>query len=108
MVLRSLSDMFSNLSERVRLDIAQTDVFHQFLLVSCDSESRSSSFCYQIVVRETENRQQRGTIFISIPRGASRENGAPVPAAPGRAPPPEQIQLEENKASRLQLLGSGI
>src|SRR5271165_6061623 len=39
------------------LEIAQTDVFHQFLLVSRDSESRSSSFCYQIVVRETENRQ---------------------------------------------------
>src|SRR6266576_2780723 len=39
------------------LDVSQTDVFHQFLLVSCDSESRSSSFCYQIVVRQTENRQ---------------------------------------------------
>jgi hypothetical protein len=38
-------------------DVSQTDEFHQFLLVSCDSESRSSSFCYQIVVRETENRQ---------------------------------------------------
>src|ERR1039458_3202346 len=25
------------------LDVSQTDVFHQFLLVSCDSESRSSS-----------------------------------------------------------------
>src|SRR5580692_3576067 len=44
------------------LDISQTDVFHPSLLVSCDSlfamtQSRSSSFCYQIVVRETENRQ---------------------------------------------------
>src|SRR6266481_5267496 len=39
------------------LEVSQTDVFHPFLLVSCDSESRSSSFCYQIVVRETENRQ---------------------------------------------------
>src|SRR4029077_16247005 len=31
--------------------------FINFLLVSCDSESRSSSSCYQIVVRRTENRQ---------------------------------------------------
>src|SRR6266481_10053262 len=28
------------------LDVSQTDVFHRFLLVSCDSENRSSSFCY--------------------------------------------------------------
>src|SRR5271170_2100784 len=50
------------------LEVSQTDVFHPFLLVSCDSlfpvtpcfpvtQNRSSSFCYQIVVRETENRQ---------------------------------------------------
>src|SRR5215510_10656981 len=39
------------------LDVSQTDVFHEFLVVSCDSESRSSSLSYQIVVRETENRQ---------------------------------------------------
>src|SRR5580700_5176231 len=44
------------------LEVSQTDVFHPFLLVSCDSllpitQSRSSLFCYQIVVRETENRQ---------------------------------------------------
>ena len=44
------------------LEVSQADVFHQFLLVSCDSwfavtQSRSSSFCYQIVVREAENRQ---------------------------------------------------
>src|ERR1700731_2249816 len=39
------------------LHVSQTDVFHQFLLVSCNSESRSSSLRYQIVVRETENRQ---------------------------------------------------
>src|SRR5438045_9238019 len=36
------------------LDVSQADVFHPLLLVSCNSESRSSSFCYQIVVRETE------------------------------------------------------
>jgi hypothetical protein len=29
--------------------VSQTDVFHPFLLVSCDPESRNSSFCYQIV-----------------------------------------------------------
>src|SRR5208283_4476139 len=28
------------------LHVSQTDVFHPFLLVSCDSESRSSSVCY--------------------------------------------------------------
>src|SRR5260370_32411914 len=44
------------------LDVSQTDVFHRFPLVSCDSlfavtQSRSSSLRYQIVVRETENRQ---------------------------------------------------
>src|SRR6476646_10297308 len=39
------------------LDVSQTDVFHKFLQVSCDSENRSSSFCYQVVVRETQNRQ---------------------------------------------------
>src|SRR5437588_12056139 len=44
------------------LDVSQADVFHRFLLVSRDSlfaatQSRSSSFCYQIVVRETETRQ---------------------------------------------------
>src|SRR5271157_5309688 len=37
------------------LDVSQTDVFHPFLLVSCDSlfpvtQSRSSLLCYQIVV----------------------------------------------------------
>src|SRR5229473_2373444 len=49
------------------LDVSQTDVFHPFLLVSCDSESHSSSFCYQIVVRETENRQLLH--FFSLVRG---------------------------------------
>src|SRR5208337_3531833 len=49
------------------LDVSQTDEFHPFLLVSCDSESRSSSFCYQIVVRETENRQLLH--FFSLIRG---------------------------------------
>jgi hypothetical protein len=39
------------------IEVSQTYVFHQFLLVSCDSESRSSSFCYQMVVREAESRQ---------------------------------------------------
>src|ERR1035437_2043320 len=53
------------------LDVSQTDVFHPFLLVPCGSlfavtQSRSSSFCYQIVVRETENRQLLN--FISLVR----------------------------------------
>src|SRR5271163_4106533 len=43
------------------LEISQTDVFHPFLLISCDSlfpvTQGPSSFRYQIVVRETENRQ---------------------------------------------------
>jgi hypothetical protein len=44
------------------LEVSQADVFHRFLLVSLDSlfaatQIRSSSFSYQIVVRETENRQ---------------------------------------------------
>src|SRR5580692_242453 len=44
------------------LDVSQTDVFHPFLLASCDfsfavTQSRSSSLCYQIVVGESENRQ---------------------------------------------------
>src|ERR1700733_1432341 len=38
------------------LDISQTDVFHQFLLVSCGSESRSPSFRTQIILRETDDR----------------------------------------------------
>src|SRR4029450_5624356 len=45
------------------LEVSQTDVFHPFLLVSCDSESRNSSFSYQIVVRETENRQLLQFLF---------------------------------------------
>src|SRR5881392_3170366 len=34
------------------LHIPQTDVFHLFLLVSCDSESRSSPFSYRPTWRE--------------------------------------------------------
>jgi hypothetical protein len=54
------------------LDVSQTDVFYQFLLVSCDSANRSSSFCYQVVVQETENRQllakERGTHCVGNAR----------------------------------------
>src|SRR5437660_10704758 len=44
------------------LDVSQADVFHPFPLVSGDSlfpmtQSRSSSLCYQIVLRETEDRR---------------------------------------------------
>src|SRR5271157_5996524 len=53
--------------ELAGLEVSQTDIFHQFLLVSRDSESHSSSFCYQIVVRETENRQLLH--FSSLVRG---------------------------------------
>src|SRR5262249_29395605 len=53
------------------LHVSQTNVFHPFLLVSCDSESRSSSFSYQIVVRETENRQLLH-FFISEKLGTDR------------------------------------
>src|SRR5439155_1592351 len=60
-----------------------TDVFHQFLLVSCDSESRSSSFCYQIVVRETENRQLLH-FFISTAESALAGIAVLVPV--GSAP----------------------
>jgi hypothetical protein len=56
------------------LEVSQTDVFHPFLLASSDSESRSSSSCYQIVVRETKNRQLLH--FLSLVRGNAKE-GAP-------------------------------
>src|SRR2546430_1491308 len=39
------------------LEVSQADVFHPFLLLSDDSESPSSSSCYQVVVRKTEIRQ---------------------------------------------------
>src|SRR3984885_7199452 len=44
------------------LEVSQTDVSHPFLLVPCDcllpvTQSHRSSFCYKIVVRETEDRQ---------------------------------------------------
>ena len=69
-----------------RLEVSQTDVFHPFLLVSCDSlfpvtQSRSSSFCYQIVVRETENRQ---LLYFLAPSEESVVTDAfASPGAPG-------------------------
>src|SRR5260370_6428139 len=56
-VERVVSPVLGHPFEFSWLDVSQTDVFHPFLLVSGDSESHSSSFCYQIVVRETENRE---------------------------------------------------
>src|SRR5258707_12328655 len=61
-VERSVSLVLGHPFEFSWLDVSQTDVFHRFLLVSCASvfavtQSRSSSFSCQIVVRETENRQ---------------------------------------------------
>src|SRR6266849_6464529 len=49
-----------------RLDVSQTDVFHRFFLVSCESGSRSSSFCYQIVVRE--DRKSTANPFFCLVR----------------------------------------
>ena len=49
------------------LDVSQTGEFHQFLLVSWDSESRSSSFCYQIVVRG--DRKSTATPFFLASSG---------------------------------------
>jgi hypothetical protein len=61
-VERFVSLVFGHSFEFSWLEVSQTDVFHPFLLVSCDSlfaltRSRSRPACYQIVVRETENRQ---------------------------------------------------
>src|SRR6266404_1299186 len=39
------------------LDVSQTDDFHQFLLFPGPQRVVAHRFCYQIVVRETENRQ---------------------------------------------------
>src|SRR5437867_10454525 len=46
-VERCVSLAFGHPFEFSWLDVSQTDVFHQFLLVSCDSEGPSSSFCYR-------------------------------------------------------------
>src|ERR1700685_2266208 len=67
-----LSLAFGHAFEFVFVVVSQTDVFHWFLFVSCDSlflmtQSRSVSFCYQIVVREAENRQL--LIFLACIRG---------------------------------------
>src|SRR4029077_1897738 len=42
------------------LDVSQTDVFHQFLLVSCDSERCSSSFS-----RRSGDRKSTATPFLA-------------------------------------------
>src|SRR5437660_12429071 len=51
-VERCVSLVLGHPFEFSRLEVSQTDVFHPFLLVSCDplfavTQSRSSSFCYQ-------------------------------------------------------------
>src|SRR5580692_10191686 len=61
-VERCASTVLGHPFESSWLEVSQTDVFHPFLLCYCDSlfaarKSRSASFCYQIVVRETENRR---------------------------------------------------
>src|SRR5713226_5548310 len=47
------------------LEVSQTDVFHPFLLVSCGSESRCSSSCYQIVVRGDRKSTAYSILFAS-------------------------------------------
>src|SRR4051812_38070356 len=54
MALRSLSDIFSNLPGSI---YPKQMYFITSSWFPVTSESRSSSFCYRIVVRETENRQ---------------------------------------------------
>jgi hypothetical protein len=71
------------------LEVSQTDIFHcSFPRFSPLGGSQQPSVArwivHPIVVAHRKNRQQRRTIFVAI-RDASRENGAPVPAAPGRA-----------------------
>src|SRR5208283_3243693 len=82
------------------LEVSKTDVFHCFSPPGGNQQqSLARWIVHPIVVAPRKNRQQRRTIFISIPRAASRENGAPVPAAPGRAPshtkhgPPESALI---------------
>src|ERR1700692_105434 len=53
------------------------------LLVGARRHSLARWIVHPIVVAHRKNRQQRRTVFFSIPRAASRENGAPVSAAPG-------------------------
>src|SRR4030095_16769036 len=62
-VERCMSLLLGHPFEFSWLNVSQTDVFHSLLLLSCDPESQSSSFSYEIVGRETENRQQRRTSF---------------------------------------------
>jgi hypothetical protein len=66
------------------VEVSQTDVFHcSSPLGGSQQHSLARWIVHPIVVAHRKNRQQRRTIFISIPRAASRENGAPVSAAPG-------------------------
>src|SRR4029077_266038 len=65
--------VLAHVLEFPRLDISQTDVFHDNLRIFCDSASRSSSFCYQIVVRETENRQLLHFFSVQLPKPLLQE-----------------------------------
>src|SRR5213075_1645236 len=56
-VERCVSLVFGHPFECSWLDVSQTNVFHRFLLVSNNSASRGSSFCYRIFVREPEIRR---------------------------------------------------
>src|SRR5580704_4453680 len=70
MVLRALSDMFSNLPGWI---YPKQMYFINSSLFSCDSVSRSSSFCYRIVVRETENRQLLHSFLVQLPKPLLQE-----------------------------------
>ncbi|MDR3571214.1 MAG: hypothetical protein P4L81_03375, partial [Candidatus Pacebacteria bacterium] len=68
---------------------SQTDVFHRSSPPGGSQQHSLARWIVRpIVVAHRKNRQQRRTIFyfnsgfISIPRAASLENGAPVPVAP--------------------------
>src|SRR5437899_2085748 len=64
------------------LDVSQRDVFHRSSPLGGSQQHKLARWIvHPIVVANGENRQQKRTIFVSIPRAASRENGAPVPVA---------------------------
>src|SRR5438034_9011739 len=66
-VERCVSLVLGHPFEFAWLEVSQTDVFHRILLVSCDSESRSSPFPYRSTWREclyTSGCDRAGTLVI--------------------------------------------
>src|SRR5580692_10548774 len=77
-VERCVSLILGHPFEFSRLEVAQTDVFHPFLLlVSRDSsfprtQSRSSSFCYPVLLSDSRSGDRKSTatpFFLSLVRG---------------------------------------